>query len=159
MQACSHLWEKYFYYSEKLVVPNLWPSVYNGSVTFYVSVFLSPSLSIFLQNLTGYMSNTAVSYKKAGTAFPSPAHEFTPDFWGCVFLTFYVLVLSYYVSLRSEFVLWCPSRFPHDNALSKPRTAPTLALADSDMIDDDLSFLFYKWTCQWQLKIMKDVDV
>jgi hypothetical protein len=28
LQIFSHIWEKYFSYSEKLVVPNLWPSVY-----------------------------------------------------------------------------------------------------------------------------------
>ena len=27
LQIFSHIWEKYFSYSEKLVVPNLWPSV------------------------------------------------------------------------------------------------------------------------------------
>ena len=28
LQIFSHIWEKYFSYSEKLVVPNLWQSVY-----------------------------------------------------------------------------------------------------------------------------------
>ena len=27
LQIFSHIWEKYFSYSEKLVVPKLWPSV------------------------------------------------------------------------------------------------------------------------------------
>ena len=39
-----------------------------------INVFFPLSLSRHLPNLTGCMSNTAVSYKKTGTAFPSPAH-------------------------------------------------------------------------------------
>ena len=48
-----------------------------------------------------------MSYRKAGLVYPSRAHEFTPGFMvGSVLLIFLVFfVLSYYESLRSEFLV------------------------------------------------------
>ena len=48
-----------------------------------------------------------MSYRQAGLVYPSRAHEFTPGFMvGSVLLIFLgFFVLSYYVSLRSEFLV------------------------------------------------------
>ena len=43
LQVCSHIWEKYFSYTEKLVVPNLWPSVYYVILYIYLNVIIIKS--------------------------------------------------------------------------------------------------------------------
>jgi hypothetical protein len=46
--------------------------------------------------------------------------------WGSCCSSFLVSVLSYYVYWRSEFVLWCPLRFPHKNDVRLVFTASWL---------------------------------
>ena len=66
-QSCWPLWN--------IIISNN-----NRSSTVYVYVFCPLSLPRLLPNLTVDMGNTAVSYK-AGSAYPSRAHEFTPGFF------------------------------------------------------------------------------
>ena len=72
-------------------------------ILFFSYIFLFPlSLQILLPDLTVYMSNTAVTLSEAVSANSSRAPAFPIGFLvGSVLLPFFML--SYYVSLRSEF--------------------------------------------------------
>ena len=77
---------------------------FTGSLTFYVDVFFPLSLIRLLQDLTVYMSNTRVSYQKQELLTLREHLSSSPVFsWGPCCLNISIFVLSYYVSLCSEF--------------------------------------------------------